>query len=636
MRKSKGFHKLLVAGGVAILCGALAICGFLYVSQNKVSDELNEWQEKNADAIQKVVDSVKGSFHEVSGGARVYDSDDHLLFVVKQGVSTVVGDEFPEYAQQYLLNQLVESTPVRKLEHSDWVNAHSVLGKLRKKPSVESCLQKSVGYAALKVYCQINQAKVSPEAEFLLSMVLENELTQQQLLAYCAAMSSFNGIQGLAEASDVMFGMTVSQLNEQQLDYLLYSMGKEQVTWDDYRAHRTSQELPESSSLFGLTTSGPTEHAVLKARVKKELEHLLGDRLLSENFDVSLYYDSDLSNKLQTEMDTAFAGSISLQADGQTTLDGVLEVVSPKTAGVISFVEGRSINSKSREFVLPVQSTLGNYVAVKEFLRDNPDLTYTSYIEYEDETEATSFISVEEAVDTNQLDILGVTPVCESSVTIDEIANFVTGLYTEREPHFISQITFQGSSEKVYVDKGASPTAGEALNTNIRGMFVDNLQDIVGTYQEEYSNGLAFANITDQYIITGVLGSDALGYAMTYEDIDLLKNVSATVSSVMADMNVVPPLSVDSTGVLTAKLEQVRAENLNLIIGLVDEWVELLKTMPITSVSTRKAFEAELTRDITELQRCQRVLGAEVVEAQSDRLREVRVERTSELMKYVA
>lgn len=626
----KRVGKNLLAFFIVVIIVVTGVVCYLMYNIHQIEVALETVRLQHRDAIAEIVADIDSHFDGDAGACRVYDAHDTLLFILRDTNILPSGSEFPARMQRKLLDYFLGGRDLRKLTDNDWIASVSIMGRLKDQQPIENKYLSSLGAIAVDLYLAENNAGITREGKFVLASALEEKFTTEKLLSYCSSIEVFSGITGLVKASDELFNLTLAELSDAQQDYLLYSCGKDSVIWDDFVA-----TIPANPAQIGLYGSVSSKLSHVHDSVRDELTTILGDRMLRENFDVALYYDASITMKLQTGLDESLISSVSLQSDGQTAIDGTVEMINPLTGGIIAYVSGRSINRAPKVFALPVQSTLGDYKAVAEMLQDDQELTYCSLLEYTTVAGETAYTTPEEAIKTGLLTAIGLLPIYEETVRVSELAEFFVSLYADVRPHYVRQVVETGSSKVVYTDKGGRFVGNSYAETNMRVLFAGSPDANYGGYSESYTCGKAFAEFCDKYIITGVIGSDALGYGLSYSDYDMLSAVEQNLRAIAKDTVLEKPNAVDSANVLGPKLMNVREQNSSLVEGLVESWVQELMEIPVVSVKSREVFEALLVNRITDIAGYTRIVGAAKVEELTRELRAVRIERTAELMQYI-
>lgn len=624
---------------VIILLAVLIIGGGLFIVMTKfgpkedVEGRVALLEQQYSSDVQVIVGRVQSALHDKVGTTRVFNRQNRLMFMFRNTTGVAANDALPDEFQQEFKKALFPTGSATRLT----IEGYSAATKERS-TALETLLSSSIGVKAAEAYCEDNMATMTSDAYFIVGRALEEQFTEQDLLAYCAATAEFAHIKGVQAAAMTLFGKALKDCNQWQQHYLVATYQDPDISWDEWRANVSFDNSIPTSVDSGLMRDSTLSQQMLRQRIQEELRDILGTRLSREDFDVEVMIDENVQRDLQKALDDSLAQSVSMQSDGNTSLDGCAIVFTPGTGLVSAFVSGRSINSSAKEFVLHEQSHLGVYRAALDIFDADTGVTYNTLVPYTTADGLNDYISMRSLLSLNRLDLLHITPSLESTVTLQELEKFSRSLFDDsgEGAKFVKQVVKTGSNEVVYTADSANSVADEFGRQNIRKLFWEDGDSMYSMYVEEYTSGKAFASWSDANVVCGLVGSDALGYGVTEQDNDLMMAaIPAMVQAMRAyfkfDENTYEPF----TG-YDAVYDVADVKNQEVVKALVDGYIQDLETRVINSKESRLAFEGAYTDYLATVSRYSDVVNTVFLKEQTARIEAMRASRADELLAYVA
>lgn len=625
---------IVVAAVFAVAAVAAGIFVYQHDKSSMASDSKTVLEQK--DATEACMQSIQTTLQESTGVAKVYDSRGTLLFLLRSnnGVESVraLPPQLVSDIQQKLLGGI---SPV-KIDLDLWSKSHTILGGLSEKRTVQDWSASSLGFKTVEVFCSYTQTMLSDTAKFVVGAALDEKYSTDALIAYCVSVGKFGRVQGLVAACEQWFNKDLGRLNEWQLRYLGYAFNNSEASWDDFVSKYPDWTGgAETAEAFGFAQNGGDSYWLLRQRIIDELNAVLGEDWGLQNLSVKLELNSALQASLQQGLDQGLKSSIALGADGQTAVDGVVGVVDSHTGFVVAYVGGRRINNSTREFALPRQSFIGDYLEAAEALASDNTLTYASLMSYENNLGLLDYVPFGELVQAGQLSLIDRVPEYATSCRIGELLEFGSSLFVSEKPRFVSQVQ-DSLGNALYTAPTANDIRQVAPNPDLRCLLSGGTEGSVTHYYADSELGVSFGEFTSEYVFGALIGTNAQGYSLSYEDMDLCATTSLSLAKAVAQQYPRVPTPIDDTGVVAGKVAQSYVSNAQVVTSAVDTWVKSLEEQPIVSVGTRAEFENAYAQYSTQLYAYGGLISTELFSELQARLDAVRIERTDELMRFIA
>lgn len=587
-------------------------------------------------ATEACMHSIHNTLHESTGVAKVYDSRGTLLFLLRgsNGVESarLLPPQFASDIQQKLLGGL---SPV-KIDLGLWSKSHTILGGLSEKRTMQDWSASSLGFKTVEVFCEYTQTMLPDIAKFVVGAALDDKYSTDVLISYCASVGKFGRFQGVVAACEQWFNKDLGRLNEWQLHYLGYAFNNSEASWDDFVSkHPDWTGGAETPEAFGFEQNGGDPYWLLRQRIADELNVVLGDDWSLQNFSVKLEINSALQSGLQQGLDQGLKSSITLGADGQTVVDGVVGVVDSHTGFVVAYVDGRSVNSSTWEFALPRQSCIGDYREAAEVLSSDSTLTYASLMSYENSLGLLDYVSFGELVGTGKLSLIGRIPEYSTSCKIWELLEFGTSMFVSGKPRFVSQVQ-DSLGNTIYSAPSVNDIRQVTPNPDLRCLLVGATEGAAAHYYADSEVGVSFGEFTSEYVFGAIIGTNAQGYGLSDDDMDLCTTTALSLAKIVTQQYPHVPADIDDTGIVAEKVAQSYMSNVQIVTSAVDTWVKSLREQPITSVETRAEFENSYAQYSKQLYAYGGLISTELFSELQARLDAVRIERTDELMQFIA
>lgn len=634
--KSYGVNKTIlgVAGCCVIIAVVIAVA-VVIVNDSKIRERDRSLIAGQQDYVNSAITSIDALLGDKGvGAAKVYDADGNQLFTIRdtQGISPV--GNLPESLKAQLWGMLTGSsnTP-SKIDLDAWSNSHTVLGGSNGSKELLDFTEGSFGWAATECWVDYAGLILPEESRLAVAASLEEKYSSEQLFTYIVSCARFGNSRGVLNASDNWFGKSLDKLNQWQQAYLLYAFLNPGANWDGFiEVHPESTGGAESATAFGFTDAGDP-YWLLRRAVQSELSQILGSGQLTEEYSVRLKINPRIQADLQSAIDSGMASSIALNSMGQTVLDGTAVCVDARTGFVVALVGGRSRNIIASQLEFPVESNVGVYKAAGEMLANDSSLTYNSLLSYNTLSGQQEWGTFGGIISAGQLGLLGQPPVVESSIKLEEVTNFMAGLYVSMQPRCIEQVLDSGGKVK-YSAPSALDVSNHNANPDIRCLLMGDTNGTYCEYAQVVSNGLVAATGSTEFIIAGLYGTSAQGYSLSDSDYSMCLSTASNALNVVGKYFPSTPATIDPEGKVAEKVKKSQEQNATFITELVEGWVKELTEMPINSVETRQEFEYAYSYYSSMVPTYKGVVDTSLLDELTKKVDAVRVARADELIQY--
>lgn len=634
----------VIAGAAALTVAAVATVGAVYYVQDWHQVH-RQWEVNLAEAEQKssnIVSTIQGQLTTNHGSAKVFDANGGVLFTLRSTKGLEVLEEVPQAILAKVQASLIGNRTARPLNLDEYVSEQTKWGKLGGDDS-NAIIDSSVGYKVLQVYAHQSQTMLSDELLVITASLLDQQLEASRLLSWAACNGEYGNISGLVNASEAWFNKPVNQLNEWQLEYMAYAYANPDASWEKFvETNSQSTGGATTPEEFGFFSTGGDPYYSLKQEVIEELESLEFS-LEEENYNVQLAINPSLQADIQKAVDNGLKPSVTLDSVGNTAVDGSVLVVDSHTGMVTACVGSRSINTVARPFELAGDSTLGTMKIAEEMFEKDPTLSSNSLMKYDLASGEIAWDPFGDIVLTQQLGILGRVPEASQTVSAGDVADFLTGLLVatsdemDNQVRYIREIQLSSKSETVYLAEQAQEVYTRSPELDMLGVLIDTPEDIRAPFALQLDNGVVWAQATTEYIVSGVFGTNSVGYTLTADDFDnCVTTASISVPGIVSKHYPKTPQKFDSLGTLAAKMDAARESNKEIVVKLANSYIKDLKEHKINSVGTRAAWEDKYLQYMNVIAGYSWTISTELADDLLAQLDAVRSERSSDLLKFVA
>ena len=637
---SKGVSKSVLLIAFAVIVAAVIIAvALVIVNDNKTRSREQGFIDSQKDSVEAVTASVQTLLdNDGKGLAKVFDIEGNQLFLLRdtQGIAPV--GEIPSTLKDKLWTALGGGTAgsqPRLINLEAWCNSKTIVGGLNYSEDLESYVAGSFGWAAVNCYADYADVALTDEVKLVIGAGLEVNFTAEELFNYIVSASRFGNTRGLLTASENWFNKTLDQLNQYQQEYLVYAFRNVSAGWDDFVTNHSDKTGGATTAAdFGFVDGGDP-YWLLRREVQRELAQVLGTAQLTEEYQVRLKINPRIQRDIQNTLDNGMAASITLSSTGQTVLDGTIMVVDTHTGYVVALIGGRSRNTIANQLSFNATSNVGVYKAARDILASDSSLTFASLLSYDTLSGQQEWGTLGGLTASGQLSLLGATPVVESTVTLNEIADFMSGLYINQTPRFIEQVQ-TSYGKNVYTADVVLDTSAMNTNPDMRCMLTGSTESQYVDYQQNTASGVATATASSELIVVGLYGTSAQGYSLSDSDYNMCVNTAIDVFNTALKHFPVEPKIVDVEGKVATKLKASQEKNSEFITQLIESWEKDLREMPINSVQTREEFEYAYSYYTSMVATYEGVVNNERLTELLAKLETVRTDRADELLKYAA
>lgn len=622
----------LIACIAAAALVAVGITQYVRVKNNAAVSECSAKISATSDQREAVVSDINYIVDTPSGVAKVYDSLDRLIFQLNYSEGLCDGDSLPEYFIDSMTGKILGGSSVKQLDINAWIDSHKLLGDALTPDYTDG----SLGYVAVQKYCTATSVSWDNDAMLIVASYLDENYSPEELLTYICCRSSFGGYSGVSEATLEVFNKYVSDLNEAQLDYICYLYENPDGSFSDFKEVENRDDLESvSEEAFGIDSTGGSTYWLIKDYVAQELLDVLATEVPSDSINVKLELNSSLQAKLQELIDSGLKASVSLDSSGQTSVDGIAGVVDPNTGFVTALVAGRSVNTVQRELSLSTTSLIGNYKAAAAEFEKDPTLSYATLVEVEGPDGSKSYAQFGSLVAMDRLGSMGISPVVEKETTLEELLEFGTSMYIDASPRFISEVQ-SSSGEVLYKAEAGENIASVSPSPDLRALLMNTYTGDSAKYMVDSDVGSAYGVFTSEYVVGVLCGTNTAGYSFTYEDADACATTALSVVKAVGEFYPRTPQPIDPVGSVASKVQDSQKENATVVSEIVASWVTQLDGMVIDSVGARSEFETSYYNCMSQLQMYAGLVSDELLLDLYTQLESVRLDRTEDLLNFVA
>lgn len=628
---------LLIAGGVVL--AAIIVAGtMLLISDRNTRLREQDFEKSQEDVVSLVTSDIEGLLSANGNGtAKVYDLDGNQLFILHNAQDVRPVQDIPEDLKDTLWCALSgessRSTSPRAINLDSYQNSKTLIGSVGKdEESIEDFVKGSFGWEAVTCYSNFSDTSISDESKLVIGAQLEKKFDADKLFTYIVSTASFGNTRGLSAASENWFSKTLGQLSKNQKDYLAYAFKNPEASLEGFNSTRTEDAV--TAEELGFSDSGDP-YWLLRRAVQEEFFSVLRDKEFNQEYQVRLRINPRIQQDVQSQIDTSFASSISLTSTGQTVLDGTVMVADMRTGYIVALVGGRSRNAISRPLQFNSTSNVGVYEAAREILEGDSTLTYASLLAYDTLSGQQEWGTLGGLASSGQLSLLGVAPVVEDKVTLEELTGFMAGMYIENGPRLIEQIQ-TSSGVPVYTAEAVKDVTSAGCNPDLRCLMAGTTDSYYVDYQQTADSGIAFASESSEFMVAGLYGASAQGYSLSNSDYSLCMNTALAVMSTVEKHFPIEPKTIDPNGTVAEKVKNSQQKNSEFVTELIGNWEKDLRAMPIDSTDSRQEFEYAFYYYSNMVSTYEGVVDNSTLESLAKKLEAVRVDRADELLKYSA
>lgn len=635
---------VIVAGAAALILAVAGIAGGTYFYSDWYQVH-GQWEVNLSDASQAAGDIVMDLKDQIAtnlGSAKVFDANGGVLFTLRSTSGLEVLEEVPIEILSKAQANLMAGMPIKPLNLDQYVAEQTKWGKLNG-DETNSIVDSSLGYKVLQMYVEQESIMLSDEMMVITASYIDQQIEPTKLLNWVVCNGEFGSIKGLVNASESWFNKSVSQLNEWQIGYLAYAYQNPECSWDNFV--ETNPNLTggaKTAEEFGFSSTGGDPYFSLKQEVTAELDEL-GYSLEEKNYNVQLSINPSLQSDLQKVVDDGLKAAVALDSVGNTSVDGSVMVVDSKTGMVTAYVGGRSVNTIAKQFALAGDSPLGTLKVAEEMFAEDPTLSTVSLMEYDLASGEPAWDAFGDLVLSQQLGVLGKTADGSSQTTVEDVADFLTGLMvstsdsTDNHVRYIKEIQLSRCGKTTYLAEEAKPVYTRSPELDTLGLLLHVPEDTAAPFAMQTDNGIVWAETTTEYVVVGMFGSNSMGYSLSAEDYDAcITTATINLPPVVYKHYPKTPQKFDVDGTLANKMAAAREKNKDIVIALAEEYVEDLKTHVINSVGTRASWEEKYFNYTNSIAGYAWTISEELADKLLAGLDAVRSSRSSELLKFVA
>lgn len=630
---------ILIAVGVLSSVVYFKYTAHVEAEEQKLAAFFEEGETSVAKELDTATSYLKDTLSNTGGFCKVYGADNSFLFTLHPEGSTRPIEEIPQRLAVAVSTHVLQGEQELIINRDMW---YAVQKGETEGRTLRDLTDSTLFGCFINSYCVEHGKTMSDEQRYFLSLGLSDRFTRDDIIRYFAITGYYDGIQGVVQACEQLFGKVLAQLSDNQLIYLAYCFGNKEAYWEDFCAKFPSYTGgAKTAAAFGLTAGGDT-YWLVKQWVESELREIVGARMNTEMFSVGITVDPVIQVKLQSELDTALSSAVGLERDGNTTIDGTV-YFTKTNGGTVALIGSRSINSCNTPVFLKETSVVGIYSELYEYFKKDKahQTSYAKVSAIPGETGAEpTYLSIQQMANLEDLSCLSLVPTVEAEVELTELADFFANL--KGDGCYIVNTVADQSGNTVYKRELVGKSDSEEWASSMLScMIEDNVTATSGRFLHESNRGIYWSTYNNLYCLGGILGTNVFGKELSAQELELLQSTSLRLDNVAASMfanSLKTPLdSTKTMGELLSVSDRVKAdktENSLLFNMIVEDWVSYLKSTPIVSRSSRISYELKYEEFMTTLSTWVSLIEDVTYSSYEEQLVSARAMRGAELLKY--
>lgn len=454
---------------------------------------------------------------------------------------------------------------------------------------------------------------------------LENSFTEDDLIRYLAITSKYGGTYiGLSEAVSNYFGVTIEQLNTQQLLFVAASYRNDTFNIENYIAQTG---LSEDRLGLVLHKSGYT---AVRTEIMSELRAIPDIDIDRNSYMIKLSTSTQQQSILQGIIDNSMRQLIDLNTDGTYTLDCSVVVADRNTGYIRAWVPGRSSSQTgSRPFMMNVMHFMDNFVELRTALQNESTLGF-QLKEVEKPNGDSELRAIQDLYESQLLATGGNTAQLDA---ISLLRKLFAPVESVQNLSLIYQIT---DANGVTVYKAPGTTQLYFNNRNLCYYFAGEEDSMYTEYGDDFQldTGVVSFKSTADYVLIAIAGSGAVGGSVTSSQASLLMDTISQIKTAIATFYPTPTRSAWSSTGLDVAIAECYKYNQAFIESIFDEDIQELIAIEIDSTASRSQFELKYEQMSQFVDAYESFVGTEYADSLRAALQEVRVARTELLVLY--
>lgn len=623
--------KILIITTVVLLMGATVSFLLLQNANENVEQMFIEAEQSVAAKAEQMREMFNHAVTSKATVVYVYDTNDVLLFrfndpSVMTGVTGV---------QETLVDMIYKAEGINRkasFDYDQWKESYlfpnSVLGE-------RVSLSGTLLYTVVAQMCTALEYQPN-DFERAALMREFSDLTEEQMISYICATSTFGNASGLVGAADQLFSKSVEELNSNQARYIGYAYKNPNASFEDYcRLYGDYTNGASTAAEFGLYRTVNDSLWLVRQEVREELSTLLSGNLFAQTLHVKTSIDKRLQLELQESLDGGMRYSVSLSSVGNPTVNGTVCAVDARTGMYMALIAGRTIGQTAEVVTAVGTSPIGKYQALYAIFAGTPDCTAFTLLKFEEETGEEAFSPLLSFLEGDRLSLIGVSPTCKDVVALEESAQFFNSLHTDTKLRFVSQIKDENDN-LLYTAKPATNISGEGNSPDLRVFLADGDPKAYSYHMDEQAaNYRLQASGTSEIIVCSLFATTAAGAVLTEQDMYTVGLVHENFFGITGEYRPRYPELLDRDGKIADKLAATRQSNLGIIQSIAEGMLAKIDEYPIVSVSTRIAFEVFYANCEQTLNSYRGLIAEDVMNSLLLSLEEHRALRTADIMQYI-
>lgn len=454
-------------------------------------------------------------------------------------------------------------------------------------------------------------------------MRLNQTFTQDDLVRYLAISSMYSGtFVGVTDAANNYFGLTLTQCNPQQLQFLAYCYRNDNVDVDAYLSENNLTE-----SRLGLIIHR-SDYAALRSRVLEELQQIPNIDVTTTSYMVKLSTSTQQQTLLQSSIDNDMRQLIDLNTDGTYTLDCSVVVADRNSGYIRAWIPGRTSSSAAATaFQMNIQTFIPNLTAFTQELAEPNTMNFALRVVSKPNGDS---------------ELKSLRELFETQAFVGGNAEKKDSIAALRSIFSLSD-TFKGVSMIYQVTDTAGTTLYRADDASMLYLNSRNLcHYFAGDREDATAYGFDFAlptgmismHSTAEYVVLVLGGSGAIGGTVTSSQMDIIRTTVENLKTTVASFYPTPTKNAwDVTGLETA-VGTCYLQNQAYVEEEFNSMLEELQVIEVVSKETRKAFEAQYESMMAFVDAYEEFVGSTYADSLRAALQEVRASRTDALVQY--
>lgn len=575
----------IVAVIVIAIVGAIAYFGYNWYQDKQYEDKVNAV----AAGATGIVDDINAVLASNAPSTWVYDRDENLIMTLKTSEALQAVDTVPEVLSQAIVqksNGDVVGTIV-----SEYLYSKAIAVEDGVYDGYRRCLQTNI--------------------------------SQQDMIRFLATTSMYAGTYtGASDASFNYFGVSLSQLNADQQEFIAYTYRNEDADIEQYMQDKNTNEERLGLVIF------QSEYSAVRSKLLQELESIEGVDVAQNSYMIKLSTSTQQQSILQTAIDQGMRQLIDLNADGTYAFDCSVVLVDRNSGYVRAYIPGRSCSVlNAKPFMMNVLNYRDNFATLYQQLLDKYSFGFTL-------REVTKPNGDKELQSLEQLFYSQGLASSKSLDLVDSIT-LLRSLYAESERFtgvtMIHQV-LDTQGQTLYRASGKSVL--DINNNNLCQFFSTDNDLKYFSNMFDMDTGVVYFKSTADYTAVIIAGSGAVGGTVTTDQRVQLHSMIENLDKAIAGFYPTPVNPVWNGAGMDSAMSVCHMQNQKYVETAFTSELDALSAIVVDSYTTRVEFENKYESINKFISDYEVFVGEVYADGLREALQAIRLERAEVLMRY--